>query len=326
MPTPRKHGQTRRQWLFAAFAVASAGLSVGASSEPASQPSAKPAVTSPAATPAPPAPAVAPATTTATIDLTDVITSVVLIRVKTDLGNGTVSISEGTGVYLGSGKVLTASHVVSAYTTIEVVFLPPPRVPTGTGTNQTQNPLKLAAGSSQVIELPAPSSAPSPPSPPSPAPSTKPGASTSTNTNTNSGASAAAPVTVAFDPTRGKLLSYPTADVSLLTNIAAPAWAKPAKIAPRKVALNDATVSVGVQRDLVRRVRTGVVVDTTSSPHTFHATAASQKGDSGGPTFNAKGEVVGILSGIMTAQWKRPDGSTLERTTSVSFNVAGMAF
>lgn len=241
-----------------------------------------------------------------------------LIRVKTDLGNGTVSISEGTGVYLGSGKVLTASHVVSAYTTIDVVFLPPPSVPTGA--SQTQSPLKLAAGSSQVIELSAPSSAPSPPSPPSPASNTNLGTSAGTSS------SATAPVTVAFDPTKGKLLSYPSADVSLLTNIAAPAWAKPAKIAPRKAALNDATVSVGVQRDLVRRVRTGVVVDTTSGPHTFHATAASQKGDSGGPTFNAKGEVVGILSGVMTAQWKRPDGSTFERTTSVSFNVAGMTF
>lgn len=263
-----------------------------------------------AATPAP--------ASTGVIDLTDVITSVVLIRVKTDLGNGTVSISEGTGVYLGSGKVLTASHVVSTYTTIDVVFLPPPSVPTGTEASQTQSPLKLAAGTSQVIELPAPSSAPSPSSQPSPAPSTTSPASSSTSSIT--------PVTMAFDPTKGKLLSYPTADVSLLTNIAAPAWVKPAKIAPRKAALNDATVSVGVQRDLVRRVRTGVVVDTTSSPHTFHATSASQKGDSGGPTFNAKGEVVGILSGVMTAQWKRPDGSTFERTTSVSFNVAGMTF
>ncbi len=317
---PRQSGQTRRLWRFAtcatcaSLAVASAGVSVAASSEPVSQPPTSPAGTSPAATPAPKAPASA----TGVIDLTDVITSVVLIRVKTDLGNGTVSISEGTGVYLGSGKVLTASHVVSAYTTIDVVFLPPPSVPTSAGASQPQSPLKLAGGTSQVIELSAPVNAPSPSSQPSPASGTTPAATSSTI--------AASPVTVAFDPTKGKLLSYPTADVSLLTNIAAPAWVKPAKIAPRKAVLNDATVSVGVQRDLVRRLRTGVVVDTASSPHTFHATSASQKGDSGGPTFNAQGEVVGILSGIMTAQWKRPDGSTFERTTSVSFNVAGMTF
>lgn len=319
MHLPRQSGQTRTRWIVST--IACAGLSTAALTQPivSQQPQTKPA-----STPAPPASST-PATTASTIDLTDVITSVVLIRVKTDLGNGTVSISEGTGVYLGSGKVLTASHVVSSYTTIDVTFLPPPPTNAGTSpssnptskpttpttqtTSQTANPLKLPAGSSQVLELPPPSAA-NPPSTPS------------TNSNTNTSTI----VTVNFDPTKGKLLSYPTADVSLLTNIAAPAWAKPAKVAPRKAALNDATVSVGVQRDLVRRLRTGVVVDTTSSQHTFHATSASQKGDSGGPTFNAQGEVVGILSGVMTAQWKRPDGSTLERTTSVSFNVAGMTF
>lgn len=314
MHTPRQAGQTRRRFFFAALSCS--GLATVALSQPivSQQPQTKPAQT-----PASPAPSTPATTPPATIDLTDVITSVVLIRVKTDLGNGTVSISEGTGVYLGSGKVLTASHVVSAYTTIEVVFLPPPSPPSSKPTtppsaaaSQTTSPLKVAAGTSELLELPAPTT---------PAGSTTPGATVGTPAAANP-----AIVTVPFDPTKGKLLSYPTADVSLLTNIAAPAWAKPAKIAPRKAALSDATVSVGVQRDLVRRVRTGVVVDTTSSPHTFHATSASQKGDSGGPTFNARGEVVGILSGVMTAQWKRPDGSTFERTTSVSFNVAGMTF
>ncbi len=93
---------------------------------PTPPPDAAPAKTDPAAPATPakkPAPAAKPAATTpAKIDTTTVDANVVQIVVKTDLGNGMMQTSTGTGVYLGSGRVLTASHVVSRYTVIEVIF------------------------------------------------------------------------------------------------------------------------------------------------------------------------------------------------------------
>lgn len=221
-------------------------------------------------TPAKPSTPTSP-TTPASIDLSAVETSVVHIRVRTDLGNGTVELKNGTGVYLGNGMVLTASHVVNRFTQIDIDFARPA------------------------------------------AAATKDAPATQATTESH-----------AFDPTVGKLVSYPRHDVSVLTGIQAPAWASAAKLAPKGPAVGDQVVSVGLTGEFKRRVRQGPVVDTTSMGKTFQVDAPTQKGDSGGPTFNASGEVVGVHSSELTMIGRLPDGKRVTRVVSVSYHVAGL--
>lgn len=195
------------------------------------------------------------------IDATSVELAAVHIRAIHNPGNGTITIKDGSGVYLGNGRVLTASHVLDAYTTIEVVF---------------------------------------------------------------GGRSGQPATTCSFDSTKGKVLSYTGRDVTLITGIAAPAWAPIAKIAASPAKVGDQSVSIGVIANNTTRIRHGQIVDTASTRGAFHADSTSQPGDSGGPTLNNQLEVVGICSGVMTATTFDKAGKQTRVSWSVSYDVAGL--
>ncbi|MBX9737059.1 MAG: serine protease [Phycisphaerales bacterium] len=224
----------------------------GGTPAPSPKPTPKPPST-PAPTPAPAAPA--------KIDTAPMDTAVVQVIVKTDLGNGTIQTSNGTGVYLGSGRVLTASHVISRYTTIEIIF--------GGRSGQPQT-------------------------------------------------------SVAFDPRVGKLVSFPSRDVSVLTKINAPSWAASASIATASPKVGDQAVSYGLKDPATPRIRQGAVLASRQMKNGIEVDAVSTKGDSGGPTFDSQLRVMGVHSANVTRTYKRPDGKQEEKTTSVSFNVVGL--
>jgi len=187
--------------------------------------------------------------------------SVVQIVVKTDLGNGMMQTSTGTGVYLGSGRVLTASHVVSRYTTIEVIF----------------------------------------------------------------GGRSGQPLTTAtFDPSVGKLVSFPSRDVSVMTKVVAPSWATGASIAKTTPKAGEQAVSFGLKDPATSRVRQGPVLPRGPMKNGIEIDAISTKGDSGGPTFDSALRVIGVHSGNVSRTRFLPDGRQDEKITSVSFNVVGL--
>ncbi|CAN5694542.1 hypothetical protein BH11PLA1_BH11PLA1_03250 [soil metagenome] len=201
--------------------------------------------------------------------------SPVLVRIRTDLGNGLIETREGTGVSLGGGRILTASHVINQFTTIEIVFV------------EAQPTENAAAGGVASF-------------------------------------SAARSAAVALDTAKSRVLSFPRYDVSIITGVAAPAWAVGAALAATHPALGDATLAVGLTGALDRRERRGPVVDTRAIGNAFLTDAPTRKGDSGGPVFNARGELIGIHSAQVSGTFTRADGTTHDRVLSAAYDITAL--
>lgn len=105
--------------------------------------------------------------------------------------------------------------------------------------------------------------------------------------------------------------SAPPADVALLQLEAVPAGLTPAPLGDSdRMAVGDQVLVVGAAYGLGpslsvghlgARIRSGQSIDGLHALEMFQTDAAMNRGNSGGPMFNRRGEIVGIVSAILTA-------------------------
>jgi hypothetical protein len=105
-----------------------------------------------------------------------------------------------------------------------------------------------------------------------------------------------------FDAASNRLivLSYtgPDADLAVLSGIQPPNWAHGAQIAKAAPKEGDVLTSVGLEQTDAVRAHCGKMVGHDQNRPILHIGVQAQLGDSGGPVFNARGELVGINSAI----------------------------
>jgi S1-C subfamily serine protease len=92
-------------------------------------------------------------------------------------------------------------------------------------------------------------------------------------------------------------------------------------VATRPPAVGDRVTSVGLAEPGLLRVRSGPVTALRAFDGTFESVMPSQQGDSGGPTFNARGELVGVHCANIT----RSDGTGRGVQTSLSYDATRLA-
>lgn len=114
---------------------------------------------------------------------------------------------------------------------------------------------------------------------------------------------------------------YDQTDVAMLTGVAAPTWARGVRIADAPPAVGETVTSVGLGDPSLLRVRSGPVTATRSLDGTFESVMHSQHGDSGGPTFNARGHLVGIHCANVTRSHANGGSSAAASQTSLSYDI-----
>jgi S1-C subfamily serine protease len=89
----------------------------------------------------------------------------------------------------------------------------------------------------------------------------------------------------------------PGADLAVLTGVSAPPWARGASLAAAPPKEGDLLTVVGIEFTGAVRAYAGPLLGVQMNNPLLALGLTIQHGDSGGPAFNASGEVVGILSG-----------------------------
>jgi S1-C subfamily serine protease len=108
-------------------------------------------------------------------------------------------------------------------------------------------------------------------------------------------------------------------DVVLLRNVPVPARIKPASVAAQPPNLEDPLMSIGLSSPSRIRLRVGHLMSIDKSQGLLNIDFNSSYGDSGGPTFNSKNEVVGIHVATGEARYVEIWGNRIEQySTSVS--------
>jgi S1-C subfamily serine protease len=87
-------------------------------------------------------------------------------------------------------------------------------------------------------------------------------------------------------------------DLAIIRGVVQPDWAEPATIATRSPRRGERVTSFGLQNPKSWRLKSGTVTNLTDDERgEFVADLQTQPGDSGGPVFNADGELVGLNRG-----------------------------
>jgi S1-C subfamily serine protease len=98
----------------------------------------------------------------------------------------------------------------------------------------------------------------------------------------------------------GKTVAWticPNADLAVITGVTAPPWARGAALAASPPREGDVLTVVGIEYTGAVRAYAGALLGVQMNTPLLALGLTTQQGDSGGPAFNAAGEVVGILSG-----------------------------
>lgn len=229
-----------------------------------------------AAAPSSTAAADRPDASPAPFDLAAVDSSLVMLRVMRQSGDQLKG-RQGTAVFIGKDRVLTAAHLFDApFTQVELFF----------GGREGRPRQRVVLPSNRLT-----------------------------------------------------LHRYDGVDVAVIRNVTAPTWAAAPPLAVQPPRVGDLMTSIGLKDIDSRRIRTGPVKDATpsggggdttsgaesaSEGGLFNIEFTSEEGDSGGPTFNDRGELVGIHTATGTRtelKTKTVDGKTSvvgETTTTIS--------
>jgi S1-C subfamily serine protease len=103
---------------------------------------------------------------------------------------------------------------------------------------------------------------------------------------------------------------HPSADLAAITGVAVPSWARGAALAPSAPKPGETLTVVGIEHTGAVRAYSGALLGLNAECPLLALGLTTQHGDSGGPAFNAAGEVVGILSGA--GAFTRSTTTTLE--------------
>jgi hypothetical protein len=106
---------------------------------------------------------------------------------------------------------------------------------------------------------------------------------------------------------------HPSIDVAAIAGVAAPPWARGASLAPAAPKAGETLTVVGIEHTGAVRSYTGALLGLNAESPLLAIGLTPQHGDSGGPAFNASGEVAGILSGA----------GVFTRTTTTTLEGAG---
>ncbi len=113
-----------------------------------------------------------------------------------------------------------------------------------------------------------------------------------------------------------EIKKWDTIDLAMLSQVEAPKWAKPVKIAKSAPAVSELAMSYGRPDLGGMRIRIGKLTDLQSPSGAMHFDFNSSKGDSGGPTFNGQMELIGIHSGTLeTTTWSSYGGKSFKQTS-----------
>lgn len=105
-----------------------------------------------------------------------------------------------------------------------------------------------------------------------------------------------------FDGARGQRIevvyfSGPE-DLAIISNVRVPEWAEGAHLGEDSPEEGDILTSVGLEQPSAVRVRSAEVVDRDAREPLVYLGVQAQQGDSGGPVFNDRGELVGLNSAV----------------------------
>jgi S1-C subfamily serine protease len=90
---------------------------------------------------------------------------------------------------------------------------------------------------------------------------------------------------------------HPSADLAAIDGVSAPPWARGAALAPSAPKEGETLTVVGLENTGAVRIYAGALLGPGTDSPLLPLGITPQHGDSGGPSFNASGEVAGILSG-----------------------------
>ena len=102
------------------------------------------------------------------------------------------------------------------------------------------------------------------------------------------------------DGTSGRSVTcalHPRSDLGVISGVAVPPWARGVELAPASPRPGETVTVVGIEHTGAVRVYSGALQGVQADPPLLALDLTTQKGDSGGPVFNAAGQLVGTLSG-----------------------------
>jgi S1-C subfamily serine protease len=103
---------------------------------------------------------------------------------------------------------------------------------------------------------------------------------------------------------------HPESDLAVISGVGAPPWARGAELAPATPRPGERVTVVGIEHTGAVRAYAGTLRGVQADPPMLALDLTTQKGDSGGPVFDTRGRLVGILSGA--GKIARTTTSTLE--------------